>query len=67
MEVKYQNQIFGSDERGLKKFMRRKKLTTAFMITKNREDTRHTPDGTIHLVPAWKAALEGRKLFLDRL
>lgn len=67
IEVKYQNRINRSDEKGLKKFMKKKKITTAFIITKNMEDTRHTPEGRIHLVPAWKAALQGRTLFFDQI
>jgi predicted AAA+ superfamily ATPase len=59
IEVKYQNQISGSDLKGLKSFMKHYNVTQGFLISKDMEDIVKTPFGEIKIIPAWKVSLSG--------
>jgi predicted AAA+ superfamily ATPase len=59
IEVKYQNQISGSDLRDLKNFMKHYNVSQGVLISKDMEDIVNTPFGEIQIIPAWKVSLSG--------
>ncbi len=59
VEIKYKNQISKSDLKGIKSFMTQHKADRGIVITKDTERIQQTPQGTIQMIPAWKAALLG--------
>jgi len=63
IEVKYQEEITGTDIKSISKFMKKYRSVKGIIITKSTEKTVETEYGTIEMIPAWKAGLKGTDLF----